>query len=735
MASLALRENQSKALDALKLSGTDGDAKRVAQELLESLRLFEVKELCQRLAIKMAKANKSALIQRLLAYGEMGLLEKGHLDTQQAAKAVSYLSDDMKAALDRLPPFESGDLSERWLKKLSGVLQSLTYPQVYAYLVELRARTDDERQRQSFKSMKGYSYFASGWVENVWLCKPYSAVASSGSPVARQDDLDLASQASPTPMPAGQSMLFSKGFVWQSFPSRDKHPYPVFVCLDVTGRVYKAKCSCAAGLGESCSHIAALLFFLLDCHEKGMQDLPESVTCTGRAMAWNRPPPHKEVQPVRVSDMIFTKAEYGKASRSVSGGSLDNFDPRPCNDQEMDDGALQALLNSVQSSFPQSALLQFHGVAPATQAPVPEHTEVEQQVRDLIVPRVGCLVQDGTDLDSVAEVLCADFIGDQVISDELSARIETLTVEQGQSPLWHDLRVGRLTSSLFHDVLVRRPSTSPEALVKRVMGYSPGASTAGMQWGIAHEPSAIRDYVAYMQSSGHPHLQHQPSGLTLLPSMSFLGASADGEVTDPFEDDPHGLVEVKCPNQCQGNKSVRFLTPREITEAFPQQACLELTPAGKLQLKRSHRYYTQVQGELGVKRRAWADFVVWTAAKSDNVFVERIFLAEQFWEKLLAALIEFYESSVAPEILFRQMQAALSSSVTQPQRALLPNTQHAETAKSADDRLSPVEKCCSNCAWPASLSLRHCIRCTHKFHHLCTSDDEGKKCRCCCLQS
>lgn len=737
MTSLALREGQSRAVDALKLAGTSDAAKRLAHQLSDGLRLFELKELCQRLGIKVGKANKSTLVQRLLAYGELGLLEKGRLDSQEAAKVVSYLSDDVKGALDRLPPFESGDLSGLWSKKLSGVLQSLTYTQIYTYLVELRAKSDDDRQRQSFKSMKGYSYFASGWVENVWLCRPHDAFTSSSSVGS--------SQAEPAPALAERSMLFSKGYVFQSYPSREKHAYSVFVCLDATGRIYTAKCPCAAGLGESCSHIAALLFFLLDCCEKHLEKLPESVTCTGRAMTWNQPPPHKDIQPVPVSDMVFSKAEYGKASRSISGGALDDFDPRCIDDRQIDHDDLQALLQATQSSFPQSSLLQFHGVAPSAQDRCSKQVETEEQVRELIVPRAGHAVQDDTDrLDNVEELMCADFVADQVISDVLSARIESLTVDQTQSPLWHDLHVGRLTSSIFHDVLVRRASTSPDALVKRVMGYFSSVSTAAMQWGIQQEASAIQDYVSYMRSNGHPELEHKPSGLTLLPSRSMLGASADGEVTDPSADNPRGVLEVKCPSRCQ-NKSIRYMTPEEITEAFPQEACLKLTADGKLQLKRTHRYYTQVQGELGVKHCKWADFVVWTAAKSQNLFVERILFDESFWDKLLAALLEFYESFVAPEILFRRMQLAQTSSVTQPSMlALLPDPQRLETARAPgtggkeanSSTLAPeLEKCCSKCSWPQSLSLRQCTRCKHKFHHLCTTDDEGKKCRCCCLPS
>ena len=107
----------------------------------------------------MGKANKTSLVQRLISYGEMGLFEKGRIDNDQLAKKVSYLSDELTEILKCLPAFDSDALSDVWAKKLSGVLSSLSYGNIYNYLVEMRCKTDDERQRKSFKSMKGYSYF------------------------------------------------------------------------------------------------------------------------------------------------------------------------------------------------------------------------------------------------------------------------------------------------------------------------------------------------------------------------------------------------------------------------------------------------------------------------------------------------------------------------------------------------------------------------------------------------
>ena len=44
-----------------------------------------------------------------------------------------------------------------------------------------------------------------------------------------------------------------------------------------------------------------------------------------------------------------------------------------------------------------------------------------------------------------------------------------------------------------------------------------------------------------------------------------------------------------------------------------------------------------LQGELAVKGRQWADFVVWTLAPADNIFVERIMADESFWRDTFPA--------------------------------------------------------------------------------------------------
>lgn len=75
--------------------------------------------------------------------------------------------------------------------------------------------------------------------------------------------------------------------------------------------------------------------------------------------------------------------------------------------------------------------------------------------------------------------------------------------------------------------------------------------------------------------------------------------------------------------------------------------CLEVGELGPT-LNKSHKYYAQVQGEMAIIGLPWVDFVVWTAAKSDNIFIERIYFNEQYVTNMLPKLIEFYMRHIYP---------------------------------------------------------------------------------------
>lgn len=89
-------------------------------------------------------------------------------------------------------------------------------------------------------------------------------------------------------------------------------------------------------------------------------------------------------------------------------------------------------------------------------------------------------------------------------------------------------------------------------------------------------------------------------GLFIDINNPYLGASPDGLVGED------GMVEVKCLHSVQ---------EEDLPEAVKDKQkglCLEKSKNGKLQLKKTHYYYFQVQGQLNLWKRQWCAFVVFT---------------------------------------------------------------------------------------------------------------------------
>ena len=113
----------------------------------------------------------------------------------------------------------------------------------------------------------------------------------------------------------------------------------------------------------------------------------------------------------------------------------------------------------------------------------------------------------------------------------------------------------------------------------------------------------------------------------------------------------------KCPVSVSG-ESVSELSPIEIAKYHPN--FYHESKGGAVQLKTTSNYYYQVQGGMAIKGCTWAHFVVWTAAKTDNIFIQEIKFDEQLWsEEILSTLKTFYLNALVPEILTRRLQKEL----------------------------------------------------------------------------
>lgn len=117
-----------------------------------------------------------------------------------------------------------------------------------------------------------------------------------------------------------------------------------------------------------------------------------------------------------------------------------------------------------------------------------------------------------------------------------------------------------------------------------------------------------------------------PAGIIIHPDAFWLAASPDRKVYDQSRtQDPFGLLEIKCPS----------MSTRRSLEELPYLEEVN----GKLQLKRSDRYYYQIQMQLAVTGLEWCDFFVWSV---DACHLETINFDQNFWNGVKNAVDTFF---------------------------------------------------------------------------------------------
>ena len=265
-----------------------------------------------------------------------------------------------------------------------------------------------------------------------------------------------------------------------------------------------------AGLGESCSHVASLLWAI----EAGFKRR-DSLAVTEKKAYWLLPSAVKSVPYSKVKDIQFSKTSTSKPSPAVKDKSV----PAPLETE------LTNFLSSIKNCSSKPTLLSL----------IPEHSY--SYVPKSLDPELPIVLSNLFD----KHLADADFPGllekaeevveNLVVDKNQQALVEEKTKGQANSRLWSRMRTGRITASKFKAAFRTDPTCPSQSLIMGICHPEMARfNTEATKWGCQHEATAREAYCCY-QKNRHADFVVTDSGLFISTKHPYLGASPDGMVT------------------------------------------------------------------------------------------------------------------------------------------------------------------------------------------------------------
>ena len=217
--------------------------------------------------------------------------------------------------------------------------------------------------------------------------------------------------------------------------------------------------------------------------------------------------------------------------------------------------------------------------------------------------------------------------------------LEKMTRGQSQSPLWQRHREGRITATVAHDVKNRHDTTSPLSLINKIMKYNQVdlSRKPAVEFGLNHEQEARELYATNMDTL-HKDFSVRESGLVIDKEFPLFGATPDGVRNCTCHGT--GLLEIKSSYKYQ-DKTVSEIVDLDTDNSL----CLE---KGTLQLKKSHRYFSQIQFQMHVCNLTFCDLVLYTLK---GIHVQTIECDKTFTEEMVKKCTGFAVDHIIPELL------------------------------------------------------------------------------------
>ncbi|XP_065643270.1 uncharacterized protein LOC136075006 [Hydra vulgaris] len=481
-------------------------------------------------------------------------------------------------------------IKDDWSNDVS-LLPDKTWPEMYIYLIEMPSEFTKDKLR-AYKSLEAYNFFLNGHV----------------LPSQRQGSKHIL--------------------------------YEVWIAIHkVEGWIFTANCSCVAGLGSVCSHVAALLFKLQACCELQLN----KIACTSKLCEWKKSRTNVEAAPLKCINFHQpvpknTLPSFAKKIDLKLKGFTSN-DPAKFSTEKR-----KELFQNLHILAPKAVVLKSvswcsdegRNCSDTDTADENELNSTPEPITALFEPS---LINEGQDEIKKKSKVLLDIYIKSCYQSQFN-NLENLTKTQSKNAAWKIHRAGRITASISkmaYNLDINNPS---QAFINKIMQYSDNLCTTSTDYGLKMENVAKSELLNSL-SQQHINLCITDSGLYIDADYPWLGASPDGIV----KCDCHGMsiLEIKCP--------YKF---RNSLELWKDDKNCPLNKDGVM--KANHQYYYQIQHQMMVTKIKYCLFYVWSngkmkndklciTVKKDKKFVYR------FKEKLKAV----FEEVILPEIVTRKL--------------------------------------------------------------------------------
>ena len=278
----------------------------------------------------------------------------------------------------------------------------ILYPDIFSYLV-FNPSELGSNNLSDYKNCKAYSYYMSGRLQPLM----YYNLTGSKFCIFKVECRNSQSINNP----------FHK----------------FWLIVEKTGKIRACHCTCMAGMGQSCNHVAAAMFRVEAAVRNGLTN----PSCTSSSNEWL--PCRKEVEPSKIKNFNFNQdgfGDRGKQKRSLVSRPKKNFQPlASCSRKLLN---LNDFADALKTIAPNSIV----------------HTAVPQQEIDFEVKSVTleCNTKSFTNVSGMLIEMSgsnSSFFQNlkTFMASENISKIEAQIRGQNQSQQWYACRKGVITAS------------------------------------------------------------------------------------------------------------------------------------------------------------------------------------------------------------------------------------------------------------------------------------------------